>query len=132
MNAIDPIADLLVRIKNAQQAGQDVLTVPASMTKIALTHILREEGFVKNYKCIRDRKQGLIKIALKYSDSGVGVIRGCERISKPGRRVYVGVDKIPYVKNGLGMAILSTPKGIITDRDARKARVGGELLCSIY
>jgi small subunit ribosomal protein S8 len=102
------------------------------MMKIALTHILREEGFVKNYKCIRDKKQGLIKIALKYSDKGVGVIRGCQRISKPGCRVYVGVDKIPYVKNGLGMAILSTPKGIVTDRDARKARIGGELLCSIY
>ena len=102
------------------------------MVKIAVTHILKYEGFIKNYKCIRDRKQGVIKIALKYSDEGQGAIRNISRISSPSHRVYVGADKIPYIKNGLGVAILSTPKGVMADRDARQQNVGGELICSVY
>ena len=132
MRPADPIADLLTRIRNAQLARHEVVSVPASMIKIAVTHILKEEGFIKNYKCIRDRKQGLIKIALKYSDDGKGVIRGIDRVSTSSRRVYVGVDKIPYVKNGLGCSILSTPKGVMSDRDARQKNLGGELICSVF
>lgn len=132
MRPADPIADLLTRIRNAQLARHEVVSVPASMIKIAVTHILKEEGFIKNYKCIRDRKQGVIKIALKYTEEGKGVIRGIDRVSTSSRRVYVGVDKIPYIKNGLGCAILSTPKGVMSDRDARQKSLGGELICSVF
>ncbi|MEI6832714.1 MAG: 30S ribosomal protein S8 [bacterium] len=132
MRVNDPIADLLTRIRNAQQAKHEVVSVPASMVKIAVTHILKDEGFIKNYKCIRDRKQGVIKIALKYSDEGMGAIRNLSRVSTPSHRVYVGVDKIPYVKNGLGVAILSTPKGVMADREARQLNLGGEHICSVY
>ena len=132
MRPADSIADLLTRIRNAQMACHEVVSIPASMIKIALTHILKEEGFIKNYKCIRDRKQGIIKIALKYTEDGKGVIRGIDRISTSSRRVYVGVDKIPYVKNGLGCSILSTPKGVMSDRDARAKNLGGEIICSVF
>lgn len=132
MRPADPIADLLTRIRNAQLARHEVVSVPASMIKIAVTHILKEEGFIKNYKCIRDRKQGVIKIALRYTEEGKGVIRGIDRVSTSSRRIYVGVDKIPYVKNGLGCAILSTPKGVMSDRDARQQNLGGELICSVF
>lgn len=132
MRPVDPIADLLTRIRNAQLARHEVVSVPASMIKIALTHILKEEGFIKNYKCIRDRKQGVIKIALKYTEEGKGVIRGIDRVSTSSRRVYVGVDKIPYIKNGLGCSILSTPKGVMVDRDARQKNLGGEIICSVF
>jgi small subunit ribosomal protein S8 len=132
MRPNDPIADLLTRIRNAQQANHEVVSVPASMVKIAVTHILKDEGFIKNYKCIRDRQQGVIKIALKYGEDGKGAIRNIARVSTPSHRVYVGADKIPYIKNGLGVAILSTPKGVMADREARQLNVGGELICSVY
>src|SRR4051812_26265540 len=109
----DPIADLLTRIRNAQKAGQEVVAVPASKMKIAITDILKTEGFIKNYKCIRDKRQGMIKIALKYDEAGAGIIHGMHRISKPGCRVYREVTKIPYVRNGFGTAILSTSKGVM-------------------
>lgn len=132
MNVCDPISDLLARIRNGQKAGHDVVAVPASAMKIAITHLLKEEGFVRNYKCIRDRKQGVLKIALNYREDGSGVILGVKRESRPGRRRYVGVDAIPFIKNGLGTAIISTSRGLMTCREARKQRLGGELLCSIY
>lgn len=132
MNSTDPIADLLTRIRNAQKARHDIISVPASKTKIAIVHILKHEGLIKNYKCIRDDKQGLIKIALKYQESGEGVITGLKRISKPSRRVYCKASAIPYVRNGFGVGILSTSNGVMTDRDARKLGVGGELICSVY
>jgi small subunit ribosomal protein S8 len=132
MRPTDSIGDLLTRIRNAQLARHEVVTVPASMIKIAITHILKEEGFIQNYKCIRDRRQGLIKIALKYSAEGKGAIRNIDRISTSSRRVYVGVDKIPFIKNGLGCAILTTPKGVMSDRVARQNRVGGEHICSVF
>ena len=132
MNVNDPIADLLTRIRNAQKVGIEVLTVPASRVKISITHILREEGFVKNYKCIRDNKQGLLKIALKYDTLGKGVIRGIDRISTPSKRVYVGHEKLPKVRNGFGLAIISTSSGIVSDRAARDKKIGGELLCTVY
>src|SRR5438105_2698652 len=114
MNVTDPIADLLTRIRNAQRAGLEVVNVPASKMKIGITHLLKEEGYIRAYKCIRDDKQGVLKIALKYSDEGKGVIQGLDRISKPGRRLYVGADRVPYVKNGFGFGILSTSRGLMT------------------
>ena len=132
MNITDPIADLLTRVRNGQKAGHDVVSIPASKIKIAITHVLREEGFVKNYKCIRDDKQGVLKIALAYDDSGKGVIKNIRRVSRPSRRHFVGADQLPYVKNGFGTAILSTSKGIMTDREARKHHVGGEYICSVF
>jgi small subunit ribosomal protein S8 len=134
MNVIDPIADLLTRIRNAQSARHEVVTIPASKMKIAIVHLLKEEGFVKAFKCVRDGKQGLIKVALKYQDESFenGVIKAIDRESSPGRRVYVKADSIPYVRNGFGIGILSTPQGVMTCREARKRNVGGEYLCSVY
>ena len=132
MNVTDPIADLLTRIRNAQHAGMEVVSVPASKMKIGITHLLKEEGYIRAYKCIRDTKQGMLKIALKYAEDGKGVIQGLDRQSKPRRRLYVQAEGIPYVKNGFGFAILSTSKGLMTDRQARKEHVGGEFICSVY
>ena len=132
MNVTDPIADLLTRIRNAQHAGMEVVSVPASKMKIGITHLLKEEGYIRAYKCIRDSKQGMLKIALKYAEDGKGVIQGLDRQSKPSRRLYVQAEGIPYVKNGFGFAILSTSKGLMTDRQARKEHVGGEFICSVY
>lgn len=132
MNITDPIADLLTRIRNAQKAGHDVIEVPASKMKIAITHLLKQEGFINAYKCIRDNKQGLIKIALKYNSDGEGVINYLHRESKPGCRRYVGHGSIPYVKNGYGVGFLSTSQGVVTCREARKRKIGGEYLCTIY
>lgn len=132
MQITDPIADLLTRIRNAQSAGHEVVTVPASKMKIAITHLLKEEGYLRAYKCVRDDKQGILKIALKYNDAGKGVIQGLERKSRPSRRLYLHHDKIPFVKNGFGFGILSTSKGLMTDRQARADKVGGEYICSVY
>ena len=134
MNITDPIADLLTRIRNGQRAGKEIIVVPASKMKIAITHLLKEEGFVRAYKCIRDGRQGLIKIALKYSDElgGRGVITSIRRSSLPSRRYYVGSQEIPYVKNGFGIGILSTSQGVMTCREARKRKIGGEYLLSVY
>ncbi len=132
MNITDPIADLLTRIRNAQHAGLEVVNVPASKMKIGITHLLKEEGYIRAYKCVRDNKQGILKIALKYTDDGEGVIGGLVRKSRPGRRWYVHTDKIPFVKNGFGFNIISTSKGLMTDRQARKDKVGGEYVCSVY
>ncbi len=132
MITTDPISDLLTRIRNAQKAGHDVVSIPASKMKISIAHILKNEGFVKNYKCIRDRRQGVLKIALKYTEMGEGVISEMKRRSKSSRRIYVGANEIPYVKNGFGIAIISTSKGVMVDRDARQLKIGGEYLCSVY
>lgn len=132
MNVTDPIADLLTRIRNAQRAGVEVVNVPASKLKIGIAHLLKEQGYIRAYKCIRDDKQGLLKIALKYTENGNPVIGGIDRVSKPGRRVYVQAEGIPYVKNGFGCAILSTSKGLMVDRMAREEHVGGELICTVY
>lgn len=134
----DPIADLLTRIRNGQQACNEVVNVPASRMKIAITHILKQEGFIKNYRCIRDGKQGVLRITLKYREQGSstqgasGVIREIKRISRPGCRWYVGSQEIPPIKNGFGITVLSTSQGIMTDREARRRNTGGELLCSVY
>lgn len=132
MNITDPIADLLTRVRNAQKAGHEVVSIPASKMKISIAHILREEGFVANYKCIRDRQQGILKIALKYTEEGRPAISTIDRISTSSRRVYVTADKLPFVKNGFGLAIISTSKGLMTDREARKSKIGGEHICSVF
>lgn len=132
MATTDPIADFLNRIMNAQRARFDRVDIPASKVKGELARILREEGYIKNYKKIEDQYQGLIRVQLKYDQERSGAIAGVKRLSKPSRRLYVGYDEIPRVLSGLGIAIVSTSNGLMTDRRAREAKVGGELLCSVW
>jgi len=133
MYVTDPIADYLTRIRNAQSAGHKVVEIPASKMKKSITEILYDQGYILKYKFEEDNKQGIIKIALKYDPvTKVPVIRSLQRYSKPGLRKYFGADNIPRVINGLGIAIVSTSKGVITDKEARKNNVGGEVLCTIY
>lgn len=132
MYTTDPVADMLTRVRNSSRAGLRYATVPASKMKIEITKILEAEGFIRGFRLIRDNGQGKIKIAIKYTDSGSAVIKGIERISKPGRRVYRGVEDLGKVKGGLGFAILSTPKGIVTDASARAEKVGGEVLAYVW
>ena len=128
----DPIADLLTRIRNAVQARHGSLLVPRSKLKLEVVKILKSEGFVEGYIEIDDGPQGLIKVFPRYDASQKAVIRGLERVSRPSRRMYVGKDEIPRVRNGLGVAILTTPRGVLTDRQARQAGVGGEILCYVW
>ena len=132
MNITDPIADLLTRIRNASTAKHPSVDIPASNLKKAIANILLEEGYVKGVQVIADDKQGVIRIALKYTETGAPVISGIRRVSKPGLRVYAGADEIPYVLKGLGIAIISTSKGVMTDKSARKAHVGGEVLAFVW
>tara|TARA_B100001287_G_scaffold40104_1_gene29304 strand:+ start:12317 stop:12715 length:399 start_codon:yes stop_codon:yes gene_type:complete len=128
----DPISDYLTRLRNAISAKHKVVQIPASNIKEEITKILLEQGFILNYKLIEDNKQNTIKIALKYnSTTKEPAIRNLIRISKPGLRKYSGVDSMPRVLNGLGVAIVSTSKGLVTDKDARKQNVGGEVLCYV-
>lgn len=128
----DPIADMLTRIRNASKAKQEKVDIPSSKMKIEIAKILKDEGYVKNVKLVKDRRQGLIRVYLKYTDDEAAVIQGLKRISKPGRRVYTGNDSIPKVMAGLGTAILSTPKGIQTGKQAKKDNVGGEVICHVW
>lgn len=128
----DPVADYLTRIRNANIAFHDTVEIPASRMKKALTEILKQEGFIRGFELVDDGKQGKIRIYLKYGKGKERVITGLKRISKPGLRVYVGKDEIPRVLGGLGIAILSTSKGIMTDKEARKQGVGGEVICYIW
>jgi small subunit ribosomal protein S8 len=133
MKVTDPIADFLTRIRNAQRANHRVVEVPASNMKKRLTEILYEYGFIYKYKFENEGPQGLIKIALKYDPvTKAPAIRGIERISKPGLRKYTGVDELPRVLSGLGLAIVSTSKGVMTEKEAKKMNVGGEVLCYVY
>lgn len=127
----DPIADYLTRIRNAAKAGHKIVEIPASNTKREMTKILMDKGYILNYKFEEDNKQGIIKIALKYNGSSPA-FKSIERISKPGLRKYANKTTMPRVLNGLGVAILSTSKGIITDKEARNLNVGGEVLCYVY
>ena len=132
MQVTDPIADYLTRIRNAQMAGHKMVEIPSSKMKKAITEILYDQGYILKYKFADDEgKQGLIKIALKYANN-VPAIRKIERISKPGLRKYCGATELPRVLNGLGIAILSTSKGVITDKEARNHNVGGEVICYVY
>ena len=128
----DVIADMLTRIRNANQMRYKEVKIPASKLKCELAKILKEEGFIKDYKLVKDDVQGQIIVTLKYGDNKERVITGLKRISKPGLRVYAKSDEIPKVLNGLGIAIISTSKGIMTDKEARKQNVGGEVIAYIW
>lgn len=132
MTMTDPIADMLTRIRNANVVKHETVDVPASNMKKELARILLEEGFIRGYDVIEDGKQGIIRIQLKYGQSGERVIQGIKRISKPGMRVYTNAYEVPKVLNGLGISIISTSKGILTDRQARKENVGGEVICYVW
>jgi small subunit ribosomal protein S8 len=132
MSMTDPIADLLTRIRNGNMAKLQKVDVPSSTLKVSLANVLRAEGFIKNFKVISDQKQGILRIYLKYIDEKDSVISEIKRVSRPGSRRYVKHDDIPEVKNGMGIAILSTSKGILTDKSAREAGVGGELICTVW
>ncbi|GFN36917.1 30S ribosomal protein S8 [Tepidimicrobium xylanilyticum] len=128
----DPIADMLTRIRNGNNAKHDTVDIPASNIKKEIAQILLDEGYIKGFDVIDDGKQGIIRIELKYGKHNEKVLSGIKRISKPGLRVYVKSDEIPRVLGGLGIAILSTSKGIMTDKEARKEGVGGEVLCYVW
>ncbi len=132
MVTTDPIADMLTRIRNALVVKHSEVEVPASNIKKAIAHILAEEGFVKGYTVVNNGVQGVIKIELKYTNNNEKAISGLKRISKPGLRVYANKDEVPKVLGGLGIAILSTSKGVMTDKQARKEGIGGEVLCYIW
>ncbi len=127
----DPIADMLTRIRNANLTKAEKVDIPASRMKLEIAKILKEEGFIRAYKILKDKKQGILRISLKYVDNK-NVIYGLKRVSKPGRRVYTGYRGVPQVMGGVGIALLSTPKGIVTDSFCRKEKVGGEVLCYIW
>ena len=128
MSMSDPIADLLTRIRNASRAEHEKVDIPSSKLKVRITEILKEEGFIKNFRLIEDKKQGMLRVYLKYGPGNEKIISGLVRVSKPGRRVYVAKDKIPSILGGMGVAILSTSQGVMTDRAVRKQQLGGEVL----
>lgn len=132
MQISDSIGDMLTRIRNASSAKHDTVSVPASNMKKAIAQILKDEGYIKDFKVEEDGKQGVITITLKYGANRASVITGLRRVSKPGLRIYTNCEDMPKVMRGLGVAILSTSKGVMTDREARKANVGGEVLAYIW
>lgn len=132
MSISDPIADMLTRIRNGIMASYDTVDIPGSRLKINVAKILKAEGFIKNYKIMADRKHGTLRVFLKYDEKGAPVLGGLKRVSKPSGRVYTKKDRIPIILNGLGVSILSTPKGVMTDKQARKMGVGGEILCTVW
>ncbi len=128
----DPLADMLTRIRNAGMVKHAKVDVPLSKTKAGVAAILKGAGYIGDYQVIDDRKQGMLRIDLKYDEQNMGVITGIRRVSKPGRRVYLKHDQLPKVMSGFGIAIVSTSKGIMTDKQAREQRIGGELLCEVW
>ena len=132
MSMSDPLADMLTRIRNAGMVRYETVDVPMSNLKVGVAKVLREEGYISDYEIIEDEKQGTLRITLKYGPDSERVISGIRRVSKPGLRQYVKADDIPQVMSGLGISILSTSKGIITDREARRLRIGGEILCQAW
>jgi small subunit ribosomal protein S8 len=132
MSMSDPIADMLTRIRNAGKAKFNSVDIPGSKLKIELANVMKQEGFIRNYKFVKDNKQGILRIYLKYDPDQKPVIYKLERSSKPSRRIYVKSKDIKPVYNGLGIAILSTSQGVMTDKQARKENVGGEILCTIW
>ncbi|MCT8389166.1 30S ribosomal protein S8 [Leuconostoc holzapfelii] len=132
MSMTDPIADLLTRIRNANMARRDVVEIPASKIKKSIAEILKSEGFIRDVEYIEDNKQGVIRVFLKYGEDRNRVITGIKRISKPGLRKYAKADSLPKVLNGLGVAILSTSVGVITDKEARAKQIGGEVLAYVW
>ncbi len=132
MTMTDPIADMLTRIRNALKAGHDEVSVPSSQMKVAIAKILKDEGYIKDYKVTQDNKQGILEIALKWGSHGEKVITGLKKVSKPGRRVYCGKEDIPVIIGGLGITILSTSRGVLTGAQAKKMDIGGEVICNIW
>jgi len=128
----DPIADMLTRIRNANKAGHEKLDMPASNLKTQVISLLKRERYIKNYKLIEDRKQGILRVYLRYGPNNEKIITNLKRISKPGLRRYKGSENVSRVFNGLGVAIVSTSKGILTDKECRKMNVGGEILCEVW
>ena len=132
MNVTDPVADYLTRVRNALKARHPYVDIPASKLKRAMTQILLDKGYIQKYIDIADERQGLIRVFLKYERNGEPVIKSLKRISRPGLRSYVGADNLPRVLNGLGIAILSTSHGVMTDKEATKGKIGGEVLAYVY
>ncbi len=132
MTMTDPIADMLTRIRNANTVGHDVVEIPASKMKKSIAEILLEEGYIGGYDVVDDNKQGIIKVQMKYGANKEKVINGIKKISKPGLKVYAKANEVPRVLGGLGIAIISTSKGVISDREARKLGVGGEVICYVW
>jgi len=132
LNITDPIADMLTRIRNANSTNKDIVNIPASKIKINIADILKEEGFISDYKIVDSYPQNTLRVYLKYGDNYEKVISGIKRISKPGLRVYVKNDEVPKVLGGLGIAVISTSQGIVTDKTARNNGVGGEVLCYVW
>ncbi len=128
----DPISDMLTRIRNALMARKKTVVVPASRIKLEIARILKEEGYIEDYQYIDEKPQGKIEIVLKYDENKRPVIAGLRRVSKPGRRIYMGYRDLPKVLDGLGIAIVSTSQGIMTDYEARKRKIGGEVICEIW
>jgi small subunit ribosomal protein S8 len=128
----DPVADLLTRIRNASRAEHEKVDIPASKLKVRVVEILKDEGFIKNFRVLDDTKQGTLRVYLKYGPGSEKVISGLVRVSTPGRRIYVTHDKIPSILGGMGVTLVSTSRGVLTDRDARKERVGGEVLAYVW
>ncbi|HET6514974.1 MAG TPA: 30S ribosomal protein S8 [Thermodesulfovibrionales bacterium] len=127
----DPIADMLTRIRNAALIKAEKVDIPASKIKLEIAKILKEDGFIRAYKILKDKKQGILRLTLKYVEDD-NAISGLKRVSKPGRRVYVGSEEIPRVMGGVGIAILTTPKGILSDRSCRRDGIGGEVICYVW
>jgi len=132
MSMTDPIADMLTRLRNATMVRHDRTDVPASKMKLEIAKILKQEGYIRTFKVLEEGAQGVLRIYLKYSPDGEPVIHGIQRVSKPGLRVYRGVQELPKVRNGLGVAVVSTSRGVVTDEQARRLGVGGEILCEIW
>jgi small subunit ribosomal protein S8 len=128
----DPIADMLTRIRNASRAEHEKVDIPASRLKVRIAELLKDEGFIKNFRLLEDRKQGMLRVYLRYGTANEKMISGLVRVSTPGRRVYVTHERIPSILGGMGVALLSTSKGVVTDRDARKQRMGGEVLAYVW
>jgi len=128
----DPIADMLTRIRNAYRIGREKVDMPASGIKVGIAEVLKREGYITDFARYEDGRQGILRVYLKYGPRGEKVMTNLDRISKPGCRVYAKVDEIPVVRNGLGVAIVTTPQGVLSDRECRKRRVGGEVLCRVW
>ncbi|PUU94374.1 MAG: small subunit ribosomal protein S8 [Halanaerobium sp.] len=132
MNLTDPIADMLTRIRNANSVGKDRVDIPASKVKTSIGELLKDEGFINDVKLVERKPQNMIRVYLKYGDNDEKVISGIKRISKPGLRVYVGKDEVPQVLGGLGIAVISTSQGVMSDKEAREKGIGGEVLCYVW
>lgn len=132
MNLTDPIADMLTRIRNANSVGKDRVDIPASKVKTSIGELLKDEGFINDVKLVERKPQNMIRVYLKYGENDEKVISGIKRISKPGLRVYVGKDEVPQVLGGLGIAVISTSQGVMSDKEAREKGIGGEVLCYVW